>query len=82
MNTLVLVLIFLAGLCFGIGAGICIDNVLRRQRNIGTLIVECSDPDDGPYLFLDLDLPAHKIINEKQVTVKVKPQHQIHFSHK
>lgn len=36
----------------------------------GTILIETSDP-DGPYLFLDLDLPVDVIGNQKSVICKI-----------
>jgi predicted nucleic acid-binding protein len=47
-------------------------NITSQSRKThGVLIVDCSDPDDGPYLFLELKVPISDVISRKQVTLDV-----------
>lgn len=46
--------------------------MLRNQDPIGTLKVDRSDPDDGPYLFLEIDSGKAPLIEErKRITLRV-----------
>lgn len=44
---------------------------LSGGEPIGTLRIDTSDPDDGPYLFLELSKDLNRIRNKKYVTLKV-----------
>lgn len=67
--------IFVVGLMLG---GL-ITIVTLRRRSIGTLRVDESDPDDGPYLFLELEksCPPEVIKRKKYVTLKVNVENYI-----
>ena len=58
---------------FGIGilVGIVCTTVATRTKSVGSLRVDRSDPDDGPYLFLELSKDIGEIYRKKYVTVKV-----------
>lgn len=49
----------------------------RSRASHGVLIVECSDPDDGPYLFLELKVPIADVVSRKQVTLDVNITNRI-----
>lgn len=59
---------------FGIGilVGIVCTTVLTRSKSVGYLRIDTSDPDDGPYLFLELSKDIGEIYRKKYVTFKVK----------
>ena len=47
------------------------EQIKRYHDNVaGTILIETSDP-DGPYLFLDLDMPLDVLGNRKTVVCKV-----------
>jgi hypothetical protein len=58
---------------FGIGilVGIVCTTVATRTKSVGFLRVDTSDPDDGPYLFLELSKDIGEIYRKKYVTFKV-----------
>lgn len=58
---------------FGIGVlvGIVCTTVATRSKSVGSLRVDRSDPDDGPYLFLELSKDIEEIYRKKYVTFKV-----------
>lgn len=66
-------------LIFGIGivVGCIITLIISRTRNIGFLRVDTSDPDDGPYFFLELNTLPDNVIKRKYVTLKVNPNSYI-----
>ena len=72
--TLVLIL-------FGILAGIIIAKVIFQEKPIGSLRVDESDPDSGPYLFLELDPGSVDAIYKKQY-VRLRVQIANYISHK
>ena len=64
---------------FGIGAVIgCILTVfILRARSVGSLIIDLSDQDDGPYLFLELSKGIDVIYRKRYITLKVSTQNFI-----
>lgn len=58
---------------FGIGilVGIVCTTVATRTKSVGYLRVDTSDPDDGPYLFLELSKDVDVVYQRKYVTLKV-----------
>jgi len=63
-----LILIFLSGLLLGW----VISTVISRVKTVDTLRVDTSDPDDGPYMFLELKNTPAMIMQKKYITLKVK----------
>lgn len=52
--------------------GIVVGKVVNRSSNVeGILNVDCSDPADGPYLYLELTVPIAEIVDKKHVTFDV-----------
>lgn len=64
---------------FGIGVvvGCVVMMIVHRSKSIGSLRVDTSDPDDGPYLFLELAKDVNAICRKKYVLLKVKVQNFI-----
>lgn len=60
-------LFLLAGVLLGAG----IATLARRARLVGTLRVDSSDPDDGPYMFLELEKGVGDISSRRYVLLKV-----------
>ncbi len=58
---------------FGIGIfiGIVCTTVLTHYKSVGSLRIDTSDPDDGPYLFLELSKDIGEIYRKKYATFKV-----------
>jgi hypothetical protein len=67
------VVIFVIGMV--IGAIISI--VLYVNTSIGDLIVDSSDPDDGPYLFLELSKDVDCIKQKQHIVLKVNTKNYI-----
>ena len=62
-------ILFLVG---GAIVGIFITIIFLRKEPIGTLRVDYSDPDSGPYLFLEIpQRNAYLIERKKTVTFKI-----------
>lgn len=79
--TLILVLLTAIPLLFGILAGIFAAKVIFQEKPIGSLRVDDSDPDSGPYLFLELDPDgADAIYKKKYVRLRIRIENYI--SHK
>lgn len=59
-------------LVIGIFVGYTVSKIMIRDRVTGTLRVDRSDPDSGPYLFLELSQHgAESIQKKKYVILKV-----------
>lgn len=63
-------------------ASIIIGTMIANKHNkpIGTLRIDQSDPDEPPYLFLELSEDPRKLMNSAYVTLKVN--HENYVSHK
>lgn len=60
------------GEVFGYLVGILVRIWIERGSRIGTLRVDRSDPEEGPYFFLELDKDGMDVIRQgKPVTFKV-----------
>ena len=60
---------------FGVGVllGCFITQFLTRPKTMGSLRVDRSDPDDAPYLFLELHEPiVDRLVDGEYVTFKVE----------
>ena len=55
----------------GIFVGCVIALPIFRMRSVGSLRIDTSDPDDGPYLFLELSKDIGEIYRKKYVIFKV-----------
>ena len=74
---MILILIFL----LGIFIGLLIERYVFRDKPIGSLRVDHSDPDSGPYLFLELNPGgADEIYKKRYVSLRVELKNYI--SHK
>jgi hypothetical protein len=69
---LILALIFMAGLF----AGFIITIVTTRVKAIGYLHVNTADPEDGPYLFLELTSGLDHLAKKDYVLLKVQYPHK------
>ncbi|NBH79798.1 beta-lactamase induction signal transducer protein [Clostridiaceae bacterium] len=52
--------------------GVIIGRVLHKERLIGDLRIDRSDPTSEPLLFLELDTDVRSIMCKKHVTFRVK----------
>lgn len=73
-----IVISFIFGVVIGIIAGLSIGQHLVEQRRIGRLRIDQSDPDDGPYLFLELEPGGvYKLQHSKYILLKVEERDYI-----
>lgn len=79
--TLILVLLTAIPFLFGILVGIFAVKVIFQEKPIGSLRVDESDPDSGPYLFLELD-PNNADAIYKQRYVRLRVELRNYISHK
>lgn len=72
---IVYLVIFLIGLAAGVGLTL----LTRKEKPIGSLCVDDSDPDDGPYLFLEFEPDQNPgvIMRKTHVTLKVEKKNYI-----
>ncbi len=56
----------------GVSLGISIAYIIFRSHFIGDLRIDNSDPEDGPYIFLELSKRIVDISSKKYVVLKVK----------
>lgn len=62
-----LFIIFLIGMLVG-----CVVTLfIFCMRSVGSLRIDTSDPDDGPYLFLEMSKDINKVCKKKYITLKV-----------
>lgn len=67
----------LIGFILGLMVGIVTTVIISRVKSIGSLRVDYSDPDDGPYLWLELSSNPSVIERQKYVTLKVNTKSYI-----
>lgn len=61
------------GLLIGIMGGVLLSRFIFREKPVGSLRVDESDPDSGPYLFLELDRSgADAIYKQRYVRLRVE----------
>lgn len=51
--------------------------VLNKKKPIGTLVIDKSDPYDGPYTFLEGTVPIDKLEQHKYIWLKVEKRNYI-----
>lgn len=62
----------------GVFIGFIFSSLLRKRKQIGTLRMDRSDPNEAPYLFLELDPDGMKKINRfKNVVLRVRLENYI-----
>lgn len=62
-----LIIVFLAGVL----VGTIIYAIAIKTASVGTLRIDQSDPEDSPYLFLELEKNLSTIVSKKYVIMKV-----------
>lgn len=69
-----IILIFVIGFV----AGCAIISAIYRRKHVGTLRIDRSDPEDGPYFFLEVDSgKAASIPNQKIILLTVSNENYI-----
>lgn len=66
-------LLFIA-LAVGVAIGVLVERKHNAAKKVthGILNVDCGDPANGPYLYLDLDVPIAEVVDQKQVSFDVR----------
>lgn len=70
------------GLLIGIMVGVLLSRFIFREKPVGSLRVDESDPDSGPYLFLELDHRSGADAIYKQRYVRLRVELKNYISHK
>ena len=68
-----MIIVFLAGVLIGT----IIYAIAVKTASVGTLRIDQSDPEDSPYLFLELEKNLSAIVSKKYVTMKVERKNYI-----
>ena len=68
-------------LLIGVVIGMLVSRFIFREKPVGSLRVDESDPDSGPYLFLELDRSGADAIY-KQRYVRLRVELKNYISHK
>ena len=68
-------------LLIGVVIGMLVSRFIFREKPVGSLRVDESDPDSGPYLFLELDPGGANQIHKKQ-RVSLRVEIKNYISHK
>ena len=68
-------------LLIGVVIGMLVSRFIFREKPVGSLRVDESDPDSGPYLFLELD-PNNADAIYKQRYVRLQVELRNYISHK
>ena len=63
-----LLLIFL----LGVTIGVLVTTIIDRKKAVDELLVDTSDKEDGPYMFLNLKHTPSEMMTKDYVTLKVK----------
>lgn len=66
-----------AAFLIGVSVGWFTYKTLHHEEPIGDLRIDESDPDDGPYLFLELKTIPNNFKSRKQVILNVKAENYI-----
>lgn len=74
MNLIIVLLI-------GVVIGMLVSRFIFREKSVGSLRVDESDPDSGPYLFLELDHSGVGAIYKKRY-VRLRVELKNYISHK
>ena len=69
------------GLLIGVMVGVLLSRFIFKEKPVGSLRVDESDPDSGPYLFLELDPGGANEIHKKQ-RVSLRVEIKNYISHK
>lgn len=78
MNIFIVLVLVILGFLLGITIGFIFSNYLKRNDEpIGDLRIDESDPEDGPYLFLELKTKPDNFKSYKRVTLNVKAENYL-----
>ena len=61
----------------GVIVGSIVTQIILRVKSVGTMRIDTSDPEDGPYLFLELTKDVLYVKRKKYITLKVNSKNYI-----
>ena len=61
----------------GVIVGSIVTQIILRIKSVGTMRIDTSDPEDGPYLFLELTKDVLYVKRKKYITLKVSSKNYI-----
>lgn len=64
-------------LVIGVLIGVVATVIITQIKSVGSLRIDTSDPDDNPYLFLELSTEVRDIYRKKYVLLKVNTNNLI-----
>lgn len=66
-------LLFIA-LAVGVAIGVLVERKHNANKEVvqGIINVDCGDPANGPYLYLDLAVPIAEVVDQKRVVFDVR----------
>lgn len=67
------IVLILVGVLIGIGIGY----LIMRPKTSGYIVIDHSEPDEPPMLFLEPDIGIYELSRKKRVTYKVKIKNYI-----
>ena len=72
-------LIFVVGVVIGVIIGCMVRKKPSTSEPLGTLVIDRSDPDDGPYMFLEIGNRENVavIMRQEAVTLKVEQRNYV-----
>ena len=73
-------MLLIIGLVIGILIGLLLGQIIFREKPIGSLRVDRSNPDSGPFLFLELDRSGADVIYKKP-SVRLRVDLKNYISH-
>lgn len=64
------IIIFVIGMILGSAITV----ITLRKRSFGSLRIDTSDPNENPYIFLELSEDVNTIFQKKYITLKINTQ--------
>ena len=61
----------------GVIVGSIATQIILRVKSVGAMRIDTSDPEDGPYLFLELTKDVLYVKRKKYITLKVNSKNYI-----
>ena len=77
MSIFITLILITIGFILGLAVGYIIAKIFYKDEPIGDLRIDESDPEDGPYLFLELKTKPKYFKHRNRVTLNVKAKNYI-----
>ena len=66
-----MILLFILTGVLGILVGFVLHSIFAHKNTVGTLRIDSSDPDDGPYVFLELKADPSILNHDDYIMLKI-----------